>query len=260
MQKTNSIQKINVVILYILLLIRIFYDFVANWIWHPAPPDYNQIPTWYTYSFIFVGYLLVSIVIWLNQYNLKSLNIDKPFIIIFILAGILISLYYLPPFWSGIAGLLTIITFGLLVSNKFGFGEVALDLWRTIPVFIIGLLPFAILFALMHPLGGNKGDSLGVALFFSNLPVVVIEEVVFRGLLWSYLRDQGFTDSKIIYAQAFLFWLAHLAQNWNQPFMLWFWTVWTAFWLGFLVKRSKSLTPSVIGHFLANLFSLLIGR
>ncbi len=227
-QTSSSIRIINTAILYLLLFLRIFVASLAIWIWHPISPNYTEMPAWYGYTFTFVTYLFSLVVIWLNQYNLQILNIDKPFILIFILSGFLVSIYYLPPILGIITGLLSFLTARLLISNKFDFGQPNLNLWKTIPVFIIGISPFVLLYILIYPVISDKAYNFSTALFFSDLPSVVIEEIIFRGLLWAYLQNQNYTDTKIVYVQAFLFWLAHLAQYWNRPVMILFWTVWTS--------------------------------
>jgi membrane protease YdiL (CAAX protease family) len=109
--------------------------------------------------------------------------------------------------------------------------------------------------------------SLNFSIFFttflgvlqSYLVLNVFEEVIFRGALWVYLRSLGLSERTTFFVQAFLFWIAH-------PRFL-FLGDWYSFWvaapciailLGLLVWRSKSLTPSVLAHFLFNFISQLL--
>jgi membrane protease YdiL (CAAX protease family) len=189
----------------------------------------------------------------LNQRNLDELNIDKQSLKIFMVAGLLISLFYLPPYLGIITGLCTFIIFRVFLSNGFQFEIVKPSYQNVFLVFIAGLLPAIILFLLPH----KASAPLGEALLYASLPDVVIEEIIFRGLLWAYLKKSNFEDSKILYIQAFLFWFGHVPTYWDNPFQLWFWTPAIALWLGLLVKRSKSITLSIAGHFLYNLLAIL---
>jgi membrane protease YdiL (CAAX protease family) len=102
-------------------------------------------------------------------------------------------------------------------------------------------------------------QSVITAVFQAQLALIVFEELIFRGALWAFLRDLGLKEHIVFFLQAFLFWISH--HNYglrDNPYLFWIAIPLAAILLGFIVWRSKSLTPSTIAHFLFNFTSLLI--
>lgn len=93
----------------------------------------------------------------------------------------------------------------------------------------------------------------------SYLVLNIFEEVIFRGALWAYLRSHGISERVTFFVQAFLFWIAHhRTLLLGEQYFFWVATPCIAILLGLLAWRSKSLTPSTIGHFLFNFISQLL--
>ncbi|MBN1451088.1 MAG: CPBP family intramembrane metalloprotease [Anaerolineales bacterium] len=78
------------------------------------------------------------------------------------------------------------------------------------------------------------------------------EEPLFRGFLWGYLKKAGWNENKILVYQAALFSLAHLqylfAGYWGSLLL----TFLLGLILGWLVKRSRAISATVVGHGLIN--------
>jgi len=92
-----------------------------------------------------------------------------------------------------------------------------------------------------------------------QLAGIVFEEVLFRGALWAYVRGLGLSEPAAFYISAILFWVSHhefLAQN--NLYSFWVAGPLIATLLGLMTRRSKSLTPSTISHFLFNFISQLL--
>ena len=85
-----------------------------------------------------------------------------------------------------------------------------------------------------------------------RMPFVVIEEVIFRGLLWMFLKFLSWTDPKIIILQAVLFWLSHTYYMFANPILFWIIIPIVSILLGIMVWRYKSITSSTIAHILFN--------
>jgi membrane protease YdiL (CAAX protease family) len=122
---------------------------------------------------------------------------------------------------------------------------------------ILGILPVLLIRLPVDNLSEHINEFVKFRLdwllwiFIGGLWGVLYEEILFRGVLWMILRDRGYSETKILVVQAALFWLAHL----NLISRSSFWVILPLFslWLGFLVLRSKSLTPSTWVHFIYNL-------
>jgi hypothetical protein len=201
---------------------------------------------------------LISIVIWLNREDLQSLNIDRKFIIIFIFVGYLYSL--LLPLELGIflAPATTLILW-LLLSNKLQFAHTPLH-FKQVAVFILIILVPLIIKSISLGTSATLPDAKTIieGFFTANLPLVVFEEVLFRGLLWMHLISMGFQRYQVIFTQGLLFWFSHLYYFKSDPISFWFWLPLSSIMLGIIVWRSKSISQSTIGHFLYNFLLQLV--
>lgn len=72
-----------------------------------------------------------------------------------------------------------------------------------------------------------------------------------------FLKDLGLSDSKAFYIQAFLFSIKHINYLFS-PLTFWVIVPILSLTLGYIVLRSKSLTPSTFVHVLYNAFVELI--
>jgi Type II CAAX prenyl endopeptidase Rce1-like len=250
-QKRNSGQQITVIIFLILLLARLFIP-LEQLIWHIA------LPSWYSYGYYFSAYMLASVMIWINRNDLRPLNIDKPFLLIFIFSGIILSLYYLPTILGICTGLTTFFNFTLYREEYFKFSIVPKNYVQVSAIIVIALLPFLVIYSWrLFSMGFRESESIWSILFSADLVGVTIEEVTFRSLLWMFLVKSNQSVVRIILLQAILFWIAHLEYI-SLPITFWFWTPWVSIWLGIIVWRSKSIAPSTLTHFIFNLLIALI--
>jgi hypothetical protein len=83
-------EKIAAVILLILLSVRLVDNYLPSWIFG------TNIPNWFGYWYIGLAYILTVVIVWLNRHRLASLNIDRPFVIVLMIGGIL-HVFYLTP-------------------------------------------------------------------------------------------------------------------------------------------------------------------
>jgi hypothetical protein len=262
MRKWTKQQIFTYVALFVLLAVRFpIGDFASNltrisniadlasWVENlKATQDWTQYYLWGRFSFVLVG-----IVIIVNRGDLKSLNIDKYFIGIFICNGLLYcSYYFLPSGW--IAGLISIYMVIMLIRKKFGFEGVKPNLRRIVIFIVIGSFLYLLL------MGGSlnttkiEADIYG---FLTHLPFWVMEEVMFRALLWAYLKNLGRSEIKIVIIQALLFWLSHVYHMFTYPIVFWIATPIASILLGIIVWRYKSITPSTIAHAFFNFLWVL---
>jgi membrane protease YdiL (CAAX protease family) len=92
----------------------------------------------------------------------------------------------------------------------------------------------------------------GTLLQGGGLPGIVVEEIMFRGMLWMLLKNLNFSEIKIVILQAILFWISHVYAFNNLAFF-WINAPMISILLGVIVWRSKSITPSTIAHILINM-------
>jgi hypothetical protein len=243
-------RKITFIIFFLMLFWNIILSFLNRWL------GQGQLTYWVEVSYLCVEFGLISIAIWLNRDDLRRLNVDKSFIFILIIAEGLLSIFLPRPFGL-VLGSIMAITFIVFRSGALQFGDFHQNHWQTIILVTLLLAPdiFGMLWS------GISVELNGLAIFNAaikaNLPQVVIEEVVYRGLLWMFLKNLKLKDQPIIFVQALVFWLSHSFYL-SKPFTFWLFLPFQSILYGIIVWRSKSISSSTFGHFLHNLLTALI--
>lgn len=205
------------------------------------------------------GFPLIGVVIKLNQGQLEKLNIDKIYIFLLIISGLLaLSLFRYNCF-----AIIGIIYFAyILFDRKIKFSLADQNSLRIV-LRIIGcftLLIVTILFSIdgrnLNPVIVNQEID---RFLFEAIPISLFQEAIFRGMLFMYLRDLNFNDSKILYISTFMYWITHIHYLFQSPA--------TGFWvvipvlgllLGYVTLRSKSIALSSIVHIFYNVFSKVL--
>jgi hypothetical protein len=200
---------------------------------------------WERYSFV-----LASVMIFVNYGNLSKLNIDKSFLVLYAISGIIFSVYYFWPVgWLGLlfAGLIIY----LLLKNKFNLEQRA----HRNPAMIIAILVivFCCYWLFKIIIVGTPAIDRYIVVFLTGSPFAVIEEVIFRGMLWMDLEASGWRHFRIVLVQALLFWILHIKYMLSDPFLFWVQLPIVGVFLGILVWRYKSISPSTVAHILLNL-------
>ncbi len=204
---------------------------------------------------IFYGYslILVAIVIYLNRENVKQLNIDKWFVFLFLGGALAFK-------WdtNWLLETLTLLSsLGLLIfyiKGCFNFDREERNRWKIIS--IITALSILTLMLVISFAGAIKPQWI-VYWFLLYLPLVIVEEFLFRGLLWMFLENQNLSNKSIIALQALFFWFNHVNAH-NDVLFFWVIIPIISIFLGVLVWRSNSITPSILFHVLFNIFFGLI--
>ncbi len=241
-------ERISYGILIVLFAVRLLDFELPGWIFG------TRVPTWYAYWYVGLAYILTVIIVWLNRHRLSTLNIDRPFLIAVMLGGIL-YIFYLPTDIGILVGITTFLAIWAYINNYFSFSDTIHYPSWTVPLVCISATP-VILYALLFSPILKSNLSLHIlfaSLLQAQLAAVVFEEVIFRGVLWTVLRNLGLKEIVAYFISSFLFWMAHyryLLLGSNYSF--WFAIPLLAFIFGFMAWRTKSLTPGTIGHFLFN--------
>jgi membrane protease YdiL (CAAX protease family) len=241
-------ERISYAILFVLFTVRLLDVELPGWIFGPI------VPTWFAYWYVGLAYILTVLIVWLNRHRLSTLNIDRPFLIAVMLGGVM-YVFYLPTAIGILVGITTLLVFWAYLNHLFSFSATKRYPFWTLPLVGLALIP-VLLFTLTHnPVEKSQLNFQLVltSLLQAQLAAVVFEEVIFRGVLWTVLRNLGLKEILVYFISAFLFWMAHfryLLQG--NMYSFWFAIPLLAFLFGYMTWRSKSLTPGTIGHFLFN--------
>jgi membrane protease YdiL (CAAX protease family) len=103
-----------------------------------------------------------------------------------------------------------------------------------------------------RPIPDNLPFQLFMAAIYQFSYVAVIEEGIFRGLLYG-IALKSFGKNKAILLQAALFWLSHIFETSNPVYFYLLLPLGTIF-LTFLINRYKMLWTSIVAHVFLNIF------
>jgi Type II CAAX prenyl endopeptidase Rce1-like len=178
------------------------------------------------------------------------MNIDKDFLVIYATSGVLFGAkYFWPTGWLGLvcAGLIVY----MLIKNKFYFEHRAVP--NSAKIMIILLAAFFLNWWYKITFLGKPAIDQYVMFYLSGLPFWVMEEAIFRGMLWMSLEALGWRPFRIVLVQAFVFSILHIQYVLSNPFLFWVLNPLLSVFDGVLVWKYKSITPSTIAHILFNL-------
>lgn len=251
-------EKWSNLILVVLLLIRIFDQDLAVWVFGVNVPD------WAIYWYNGIAYISTTVIVWLNRHRLAALNIDRSFLAALILGGVLYALRETPNNIGVLVGISAGLVYWGYINNLFVFNDpIPYPKGTGLLILLSILLALAPVLLFPSTLETRLNLQILIVTFVgvlqAYLALNVIEEVIFRGALWVYLRSLGLNEQVVFSIQAFLFWIAHHRfLLTHHPYLFWFAVPCIAILLGLLAWRTKSLTPSLISHFLFNYVTQVI--
>jgi membrane protease YdiL (CAAX protease family) len=246
-------ERISYGILIVLFTVRLLDFELPGWIFG------TRIPDWYAYWYVGLAYILTIIIVWLNRHRLEALNIDRPFLIAIILGGML-YVFYLPTNIGILVGITTLLMIWTYINNYFSFPDTIHYPSWTVPLVCVSAAPVLLYALLFSPIlkSSLTFHILYISVLQAQLAAVVFEEVIFRGVLWTVLRNLGFQELLAYLLSSLLFWTAHYRYLMlGNTYSFWFSIPLLAFLFGFMAWRTKSLTPGMIGHFLFNFLVVL---
>jgi membrane protease YdiL (CAAX protease family) len=205
-----------------------------------------ELPSWEDDAFLCASYVLISLLLWINKADLHEINVDKNFVILFVILGAIYT--FLTPTVIGI-----LMGAATILNKRVAFWQSSMKM-RFHQCFIFSFLDSIYFFAIQKARFSMGGLNFIDAIFWTNPPMIAVEEFLFRGLLWKLLRDFEYTENKIIYIQAFLFWICHF---YLEPIIFWIFLPLISILLGYLVSRTKTISSSMFLHFLHNIFSFI---
>lgn len=202
------------------------------------------------YLFDNYSFILVMVVIIVNRNRLKDLNIDKFFIPILLIGGMSYR-WASSGLWLVVINLWIFFTAFLYVKGWLKFGDTEPILLRITLVIVI-----AFFLCILFIIDSITFTKIGWAIqwFKEGISLLIVEEVMFRGLLWMFLKNLNFSVFKIVVLQAILFWLSHVYYANDYPILFWVLAPIAGIIFGIVVWRTRSITSSTIAHVLFNIW------
>lgn len=222
-----------------------------------------------------VVYFIVALLVWLERGQLEDVHLDSLTLLTFMLSSVFRVMlrivdrsYFVFLVITVIAGLIILI---VLIRYRSKTPKTNFR-WAMIGIFwgSILIIPITIIEAFQYTNATHSPYSyptfvliLGVALY-QIAYITLIEEMLFRGFLWGYLRRAGYDESSVFWAQGVLFWFFHFVRIGTiYSFLLAIPLI--TFVLSKLTQRSRQIFPSLLAHTIINtipliLLNLLIGQ
>jgi membrane protease YdiL (CAAX protease family) len=268
-------ERLSSAILLVLLLIRVVYLGGGRLLTQP------DTPSWLLPSEMVLTYPLTSALIYLQRYRLGDFHITQLSLLLFLGA----------PFAEPLVGLLTRgwvdwpfeIPFRLTVSAT--AVVLVILLWKSRTEvkhakdrlrWIIIALALGLVIALVYgwyfeyTAFGRIGvrdiirkppatlSDMVLLLSIQMMNAAVMEEPLFRGFLWGYLRRWNLSNPIIWLIQGSLFWLAHIYYLGQVPFSFWLLVPSAGLIFGWLAWRSHSIAPGLLTHTLVNGLTMIV--
>lgn len=199
---------------------------------------------------------VIIFILKLNRDRLQEMNIDRFYVFMLVTAG-LIPLYKSPNifpfnFFAVISFIALIYAVYILFDNTAKFSIVDRNSFLK-TLLIIGTLAGIIFWinGLIDTVRtGLPNMKLSETFVFQQIPGLIYEEAMYRGVLYMFLMDLGVSKSKAFFIQAFWFSGKHINLLLAFPFFYWIIFPILGLTFGYIVMRSKSLTLSAFAHLL----------
>ncbi|MBV6401909.1 MAG: hypothetical protein CNIPEHKO_02212 [Anaerolineales bacterium] len=194
---------------------------------------------------------ILVLVLSLNRDRLQEMNIDRFYVVLLIISGLIVLYAYRYEFLA-VIGL--ICAFHILFSDKVRFGVIDFNGLRVMLLVVgvfVGVQFCMYSFSDVINISPPSSELLDRFLF-RIIPGSIYEEAMYRGVLYMFLMDVGVGKSKAFYIQAFLFSFKHISYLLVNPFFFWVGLPISSLAYGYIAMRSKSLTPSTFAHLLYN--------
>jgi membrane protease YdiL (CAAX protease family) len=259
----NSLgSKLTIFMLLVIALLQSL--FLMQVLGSPILQQYSLLISFTPIIFSVIIRWTLACLLWVESGNLQEFHVDRFTVYLFIFSSIVRIRSGMPGelVFAILIALSGVFVFILLILRKLKICETNLN-WTsrglgigvlsTVLLFVLELLIRPIWTAM--PLIGNSLISTTVGLMATIFDTAPLEEIVFRGFLWGYLRRFGWTESKIFFVQGILFWLCHLSRSIITPFSFFIGLPLLVFVTGKLVMKSKQLFPSILSHSIVNMLS-----
>jgi membrane protease YdiL (CAAX protease family) len=208
------------------------------------------------------SYFCIILILWFDKKNAVDYNIDRASAYLLVIMGIFRSNVGVPSeiIYRIIIIILSII---LLVAIRRGTSKLPSTNMRWIfvslavcslvlPLSFIDSFSTSRYLAYTFTPGALLAD-ISQKTFFNLSFVSLIEEVMYRAILWGYLIERGWSENKVFWVQVILFWVIHFYQL-GTPITLFIVNPIGILIMSYLVRRSRQVFPAVVFHTAINAF------
>lgn len=220
------------------------------------------------YLYSIVMHLILILLVLAEAKNLEEFHVDKFSIITFLVFSILRPMY---GFWSAncflvLIALTSITTIILLIRKKPKL------LKTNLRFSLLGIVAGAVLLILLAYLALAFGFIWSPVPLLQNSTILgpvaliarefssgaLLEELLFRGFFWGYLKRQILDEKRIYWIQFLIFWFLHLRRAVTAPFTFFVSIPLLTILSSQLTLRSKQIFPAVLSHTVINVLSTLL--
>jgi membrane protease YdiL (CAAX protease family) len=217
------------------------------------------------YAYLMTSYAAIAATIWAEKDNLSSFHIDRLSLIALVFSMFFRRRLGIPGegFFLFAIGLLGVACLVFLVKHGSRVEQTRLG-WALAGCLVGGfvVIPVTITESLqLRAIPPLYSSDLILTVLRSVIYelsfAALVEEIVFRGLVWGYLRRAGLSDNKAAVAQGVLFWLAHLGQASTVlvfvlalPLLILASTI--------LTQRARQVFPAVLSHTVINTMPVIL--
>ncbi len=232
----------------------------------PLFPSLRAFSLQWGYGVRILWYLCFVLLVALESADLETFHIDRLTVGIFIVIGVYRS-------EINVEGE-SLFQIALYVLSAVLLG-VFITKWKSIPAsrprwFILVLLLSLFAIPLRYVEALQVGKYQNYHLFANDAALTFIrgvvynlsfvapfEEMIFRGILWGQLRRWAWSESRIFWTQALLFWIIHFWQI-STPATLLITLPIVTLILSLLARYSRQLYPSILFHAIMNSLTPLL--
>jgi len=244
--------RITLAIFILLIFIRYEDVSIANWAFN------QKIPDWIRYGYTLTLFSLISFLILINKNRLADFHVDDKFIYALIITGVVVVIFYLPLPINLLVVMLTAIVIRVWAQGNFLLYEEKSP--SNIPFHIIGsILPILPLYAFsIHISGVPNLNSIKLETIFfeANLPGIIFEEILFRGVLWVVLQDLNFKKEQILLYSIFAFWFSHYKMIFQgADYSFWVILPYISVYYGLMISKGQSLFRTFTYHVTINVLT-----
>jgi len=219
------------------------------------------------YIYVALAYLFFAVLITIESKALEEFHVDRFTLAIFVLASLIRHRTGLPgeDFLIALIRLSGIIVVFTLIVKKPNVPRTSIG-WVLIgiavsTVTIILIILFEIVFRdsweVMPLYRNNMFSTVSGEIIVEWSFGALVEEILFRGFLWGYLKRKGWTENKVFWVQGILFWFFHISRIFT-PFTFFIVIPLLTMIYSKLTLHSKQLYPAIVSHIIVNVVSTML--
>lgn len=254
---------INALSRYSLWLIILFI-YILYWIPSLLHFIFKEYPEWFLSACIIFICLLINTLVIVCKKRLICFRIDRFVLIFLFLAqffdGLFILILQKNILFSVLLWVIIIITIYTIrtdikylpIFNKFHVKYLFIGFSIVIVIQFLQALDINYRYPLPTPPPSGYPFYNSIINTFYLIWKGVYEEFLYRGFFWGMMLKIGWSQKRVWFVSSILMWLTHILLLPTKPFVFFFFTSSLILLLGYLRKKTNSLTLSVIVHSFTN--------